>query len=211
MTPRPEAVLPRQPANNSQQLDRIATFAIRLGALGPRLARLAETMAEHARDQAARAQSVASYMDQLTRDLDEATHQLRRSSGDVETALTTVTRIAQQTRFLAINAGIEAARAGESGRAFGVVVDEIQRLADETGGTTEDIERRIKEMHASTSRVAAMTGASATFDVRSGKSEVSGTLETRTLAATSAAAAVAAASSVATANQQTRRIAESAR
>src|SRR5688572_6373130 len=183
MTTRPDGAALRQAASDSQQLDRIATFAIRLGGLGPQLARLAETMAAHARGQASRAQSVASYMDQLTRDLDEATQQLRRSSGDVETALTTVTGIAQQTRFLAINASIEAARAGESGRAFGVVVDEIQRLADETGGTTEDIERRIQEMHVSTTRVAAMTGT----------------------------ADAAGASSVASANQQTRRIADSAR
>ena len=182
MTTRPHGAALRQAAQESQQLDHIATFAIRLGALGPQLARLAETMATHARDQARRAQSVAAYMDQLTRDLDDATQQLRQSSGDVETSLATVTRIARQTRYLAINASIEAARAGESGRAFGVVVDEIQRLADETGGTTDDIERRIKEMHASTTRVAAMTGAEGEFE-----------------------------GGVASANQQTRRIAESAR
>ena len=38
------ANLPQQTPAGSQQLDRIATFAIELGALGPRLAHLAEDL-----------------------------------------------------------------------------------------------------------------------------------------------------------------------
>jgi hypothetical protein len=98
-------------------------------------------------------------MEALTTHLDEATRELRRSSADVERALGTVTRIAQHTRILAINASIEASRAGEHGRTFAIVVEEVQRLADGTGKTTEEIERRLQDMRASITRVASMTAA----------------------------------------------------
>ena len=93
-------------------------------------------------------------MEQLTADLEDATRQLRRSSGDVDAALATVARLALQTRMLAINASIEASRAGEHGRPFGVVVEEVQRLADHSSATTSEIEQRMEEMRASISRVA---------------------------------------------------------
>lgn len=114
-------------------------------------------MAAQAREQASRAQTIALNMEHLTAHLNAATQQLRRSSEEVEAALDTVARIAQQTRMLAINASIEAARAGEHGRPFGVVVEEVQRLADRTGDTTETIEERMQDMRASITRVSSMT------------------------------------------------------
>lgn len=143
---------------SSRQLSRIAESAVRLGSLGPRLARLAEDVDVQAKQQAARAQSIAENMQALTTHLDEATRELRRSSVDVERALGTVARIAQHTRILAINASIEASRAGEHGRTFAIVVEEVQRLADGTGKTTEEIEQRLLDMRASIARVASMTG-----------------------------------------------------
>lgn len=99
-------------------------------------------------------------MEALTAHLDDATRDLRRTSADVERALGTVTRIAQHTRILAINASIEASRAGEHGRPFGVVVEEVQRLADSAGKTTDEIEQRLQQMRSSIARVSSMTGGS---------------------------------------------------
>jgi hypothetical protein len=149
---------PESTASHSTELERIAVAAVRLGSLGPRLAALADDMAVQARDQARRVEAVAGRMEQLTIALDEAIGQLRGSSAQVESALGTVARIADHTRILAINASIEASRAGVHGRPFGIVVEEVQRLADRTGQTTSEIEARVKDMHASIARVAAMTG-----------------------------------------------------
>jgi methyl-accepting chemotaxis protein WspA len=60
--------------------------------------------------------------------------------------VTTITKVADQTNLLSLNAAIEAEKAGDYGRGFGVVATEIRRLADQTAGATSDIEQMVKEM-----------------------------------------------------------------
>ena len=61
----------------------------------------------------------------------------------------TMTQVADQTNLLSLNAAIEAVKAREHGAGFGVVAEEIRRLADQTAVAALDIEQRVLEMKAS--------------------------------------------------------------
>jgi methyl-accepting chemotaxis protein WspA len=69
----------------------------------------------------------------------------------INLAVTTITKVADQTNLLSINAAIEAEKAGEYGTGFLVVAREIRRLADQTAVASLDIERMVKEMQSSVS------------------------------------------------------------
>ena len=72
-------------------------------------------------------------------------------AANINVVVTTITKVADQTNLLSINAAIEAEKAGEYGLGFLVVAREIRRLADMTAVSTLDIERMVKEMQYSVS------------------------------------------------------------
>jgi methyl-accepting chemotaxis protein len=71
---------------------------------------------------------------------------LNEKTANVNSVVTTITKVADQTNLLSLNAAIEAEKAGEYGLGFAVVAMEIRRLADQTAVATYDIEKMVKEM-----------------------------------------------------------------
>jgi methyl-accepting chemotaxis protein WspA len=71
---------------------------------------------------------------------------IREKADNITLVVTTITKVADQTNLLSINAAIEAEKAGEYGRGFLVVAREIRRLADQTAVATLDIESMVRLM-----------------------------------------------------------------
>ncbi len=69
----------------------------------------------------------------------ERTRMLQEHFTAIESLLSTVNEIADQTHLLSLNATIEAARAGEAGRGFSVVAREVKKLANTTKTTNKEI------------------------------------------------------------------------
>jgi len=71
---------------------------------------------------------------------------VRERAVNIGSIITTISKIADRTNLLSLNAAIEAEKAGESGSGFAVVATEIRRLSDQTGGATSEIEEMVGEM-----------------------------------------------------------------
>jgi len=74
------------------------------------------------------------------------TVQTNTSATEIEGAIGIITDIADETNLLALNASIEAARAGEQGKGFAVVASQIQKLAEQSNASAEQISKIIKSL-----------------------------------------------------------------
>ncbi len=116
------------------------------------------TVATNTAELAESGRSGLSGMDSTMRQLTQSTQTISSKLGaindkaaDITMVVTTITKVADQTNLLSVNAAIEAEKAGEYGLGFLVVAREIRRLADQTGVATLDIEQMVKEMQTAVS------------------------------------------------------------
>ena len=118
----------------------------------------ATAVADYTTSATAEAQTNLARMDQTMQHMVSATDSinaklaaLSEKASNINSVLTTITKVADQTNILSLNAAIEAEKAGDAGRGFSVVATEIRRLADQTSVSTWDIEQMLKEMQSAVS------------------------------------------------------------
>lgn len=115
------------------------------------VAQIAESTAGVARDGDEQVRAAMEAVGGIKRQVDViVAHMLElgQNSQQIGGILGIIKELAEQTNILAINAAIEAAGAGESGRRFGVVAEEIRKLADRVGGSAGEIRALIEDIRA---------------------------------------------------------------
>ncbi|SOC13369.1 methyl-accepting chemotaxis sensory transducer with Pas/Pac sensor [Ureibacillus xyleni] len=75
-----------------------------------------------------------------------AANKAKESADETQVISTFIRSIADQTNLLGLNAAIEAARAGEHGKGFGVVAEEVRKLATHSADATGNIEKSLDGM-----------------------------------------------------------------
>lgn len=78
------------------------------------------------------AQNITFSQHELTGEITE----INDVTKEIESVLSSITKVANRTKLIGLNASIEAARLGSDGRGFAIVAQEIQKLSESTKKTT---------------------------------------------------------------------------
>ena len=76
----------------------------------------------------------------------KAMNNLNNLANEISGIIELISDIAEQTKFLALNASIEAARAGSAGKGFAVVAEEVKNLAKRTSDAASDVSQKINRI-----------------------------------------------------------------
>ncbi len=71
---------------------------------------------------------------------------LETTSEKISSFVRRITSIAEQTHLLSLNAAIEAAHAGHEGRGFGVVAEEVRKLASDADTAAQEIDEVVSQL-----------------------------------------------------------------
>ncbi len=156
-------------------IDQLRTSVTRSTDAGRVLAKHAASVAERAREVAERAHAANETAERggesvrrLVSDIREVGTALNETAGRLEhladatagairAQVEVIEDIAERSKLLALNAGIEAARAGDQGRGFGVIAQELHRLATGSRRASDEVKSLVNNVVSETQSL--VTGA----------------------------------------------------
>jgi len=114
------------------------------------------TISNTSREKILKAKELIDVSERESRNLSETVSYIREINVNIKKIyemLAKISDISDRTNMLAMNAAIEAAHAGNAGKGFGVVAEEIRKLADSTAKSSSEISESIAEITGTVSRV----------------------------------------------------------
>jgi methyl-accepting chemotaxis protein len=154
-------------ANINTSGNEIATAVNQISATSKELLRAMEQLADDAEKTSAVAnqgsrglKGLGSSMESLstaTHSITDKLTMIRAKANKINSVVTAITKVADQTNLLSLNAAIEAEKAGEGGAGFAVVAREIRRLADQSAVASMEIEQMVEAMQEAVSSGVAET------------------------------------------------------
>lgn len=125
-------------------------------------AQLANEVADNAEQNTSQAQSTVAdsleNMNNIRYSVRETSKRLKRlgeRSQEISNITSLIDEIAERTNVLALNASMQATAAGDAGRGFSVIAEEIQRLAESSRDSTEQISTLISNIQQETNNTIA--------------------------------------------------------
>ncbi len=106
------------------------------------LSRSSETMNANLEELAAKSSELSA----ASKKLEELSSELLKFTKETDEIVSFIRNVADQTNLLGLNAAIEAARVGELGRGFGVVAEEVRKLAGVSAESVKSITASLKRI-----------------------------------------------------------------
>lgn len=122
-----------------RQAQAVATLVMQLRDIS----RAQDSIGLHTRDSLSAMAQAREAVEAVGREVTGIVHTLRQ----VAEAAGLISKIALQTRLVALNASVEAAHAGEAGRGFSVVAEAVKELATEVEATSKTIMSTVGELN----------------------------------------------------------------